>query len=623
MATLRKRKRSFKFMRYMKKKLFAVFLIAIIFLLFLVVRLAVIGLKDGNSYEKIVLSQQEYTNTVIPFRRGDIVDRKGTVLATSTDVYNVILDCSVITSEESYLQPTLDALHECFGIDESTVRDYITSHKSSQYYILKKKLSYSKISKFEKLQKDTEKNPDIKGVWFEKEYVRQYPYQSLASSLIGFTTAGNVGIGGIEDYYNSVLNGTDGREYGYLNSDSNYEKSVKNAVNGETVVSTIDVNIQSIVEAKIAAFNKAMGSGKSGAKHIGVIVMDPNDGEVLAMANYPNFDLSNPWDLSAYYSEAKIKKMTEKQKLNALNKIWQNFCISYTYEPGSTAKPFTISTGLDTGTLTGNETFSGKGSMKVSGQLIHSDERSGYGTETVAQALANSDNVALMQMGFKIGASNFTKYQEIFNFGLKTNIDLPGEARTADLIYTKSEMTKIDLATNAFGQNFNVTMIQMISAFSSLVNGGDYYLPHVVSSIADEDGNTVETVKPTLLRKTIAESTSEKIKSYMKKVITDGTGKAAKVDGYSMIGKTGTAQKLPRGNGKYLVSFIGAVPADNPKVAIYVVIDEPNAADQAHSTYAQNVAREILKEVLPYMNIYPDEKKTGANKTLGIASMPN
>jgi stage V sporulation protein D (sporulation-specific penicillin-binding protein) len=231
--------------------------------------------------------------------------------------------------------------------------------------------------------------------------------------------------------------------------------------------------------------------------------------------------------------------------------------------------------------------------------------------ETVEQALMNSCNDALMQMSYSIGVDNFTTYQQIFGFGQKTNIDLPGEARTDSLIYTADNMTAIDLATNSFGQNFNTTMIQTATAFCSLVNGGSLYQPRVVEKITDEDGNTIETMSPTLLRQTVSEGTSDLLKSYMYSVVSSGTGATAKVDGYSMGGKTGTAQKAGRDGVNYLLSFIGFAPVDDPQLVIYCVVDEPNVQEQWHSTFAQNIVREILEEILPYMNIYRDEETTG------------
>lgn len=611
-----------KFNKKMQKKLVVLFVIIALLLLGLIVRLMYIEHTSGKKYEKKVLSQQKYDSTVIPYQRGNITDCKGTILATSVDVYNVILDCKVLNSDSADIDPTIDALITCFPqLNETDLRNLITDKPKSQYNVLAKKLSYEEIQAFEDMQaaekeasdkksSDAEKKGKINGVWFEKEYQREYPYGSLASAVVGFTTSGNLGMNGVENSYNSVLNGTNGREYGYLNSDSNFEKTVIDAQNGNDVTLTIDANIQKIVEDKIAAFEEeyryAAREG-AGSKHVGVIVMNPQNAEVLAMANYPNYDSSNPRDLSAYYTQEEIDAMDDDAELDALNQLWSNFCITYTYEPGSTVKPFTVACGLDTGTLDPNRTFICDGYETISGHDIHCVNTNGHGLETVEDALKNSCNDALMQMSYDIGPENFSKYQQIFGFGTKTNIDLPGEARTDSLIYTEDQLSTINLATNSFGQNFNVTMIQVASAFCSIINGGNYYQPHVVKKITDENGNVIQEDNGTLLKKTVSSSTSELLKQYLYATVSDGTGKYAKVPGYSMGGKTGTAQKLPRGQGNYLVSFIGFAPVDNPQLLVYVVVDEPNAEEEFHSTFAQEIAKGIFEETLPYLNIYPDE----------------
>ena len=631
-----------KFNKKMQKKLVVLFVIIALLLLGLIVRLMYIEHTSGKKYEKKVLSQQKYDSTVIPYQRGNITDCKGTILATSVDVYNVILDCKVLNSDSADIDPTIDALITCFPqLNETDLRNLITDKPKSQYNVLAKKLSYEEIQAFEDMQaaeketsdkksSDAEKKGKINGVWFEKEYQREYPYGSLASAVVGFTTSGNLGMNGVENSYNSVLNGTNGREYGYLNSDSNFEKTVIDAQNGNDVTLTIDANIQKIVEDKIAAFEEEYRDAAregAGSKHVGVIVMNPQNAEVLAMANYPNYDSSNPRDLSAYYAEDLDDLEDEDQEepeeedeeelrqpeddddaeLDALNQLWSNFCITYTYEPGSTVKPFTVACGLDTGTLDPNRTFICDGYETISGHDIHCVNTNGHGLETVEDALKNSCNDALMQMSYDIGPENFSKYQQIFGFGTKTNIDLPGEARTDSLIYTEDQLSTINLATNSFGQNFNVTMIQVASAFCSIINGGNYYQPHVVKKITDENGNVIQEDNGTLLKKTVSSSTSELLKQYLYATVSDGTGKYAKVPGYSMGGKTGTAQKLPRGQGNYLVSFIGFAPVDNPQLLVYVVVDEPNAEEEFHSTFAQEIAKGIFEETLPYLNIYPDE----------------
>lgn len=621
MAGKRRRKPMLKFPKRMQKKMLIMFMVVSLLLILLIVRLMYIEYTSGEKYEKIVLSQQGYDSQTIPYQRGDIVDAKGTVLATSIAVYNVILDCVVLTDDEDYIEPTIRALVSCFpDLTSEQLYSYVKESPDSRYIVLKKRLPYEMIQPFVNLQEERDEkgklvNPNIKGVWFEKEYQRQYPYKTLGSSVIGFTTSGNLGINGLENYYNDTLNGVNGRQYGYLNSDSNFEKTIKDAVDGNSLVTTLDATIQSVVETKIAEFDEAYTDhyreGEGGAAHIGVLVMNPNNGDVLAMAQYPNYDLSNPWDLSAYYTQEEIDAMDEDTRLDALNTLWQNFCLTYTYEPGSTAKPFTIAAGLETGTVAAGDTYYCDGYEEVGGHRIRCVNRNGHGMQTVEQALMHSCNDAMMQMSYRIGSDNFTKYQQIFGFGQKTNIDLPGESRTDSLIYTNDIMTPVDLATNSFGQNFNTTMIQMGSAFCSLINGGKLYQPRIVSKITDENGNTIEEILPTLLRETVSETTSDTLKQYMYATVSEGTGKTAKVDGYSLGGKTGTAQKIPRNSGNYLVSFIGFAPVEDPQLMIYCVVDEPNDESQPHSTFAMNIVREILEEVLPYMNIYPDEETTG------------
>lgn len=608
----RRRKPLAKFPIKMKKKLMVTFLMITVLLIVLIGRIMYIEVKSGEKYEKIVLAQQEYDSTILPYQRGDIVDTKGNVLATSTDVYNVIFDCKVLNSKEKCIEPTIKALTSCFEeLKEEDLYQLLEESPKSQYNKLLSKQPYDEVQKFVEMQNDTKNHPNIAGVWLEKEYIRSYPYGSLAASAIGYTTSGNQGIGGLEDYYNDTLNGVNGREYGYLNSDSNFEKTIREAVNGQNIVSTLDVNIQSVVEEKMKEFIEAYRDNVeegAGCKNMGVLVMNPNNGEVLAMADYPDYDLNDPRDLSAYYTEEEIDAMSEEEQLDALNAIWENFCITHTYEPGSTVKPLTVATGLETGTLTGNETYYCDGVEHVGGHDIHCVVRTGHGELTVEQAIMESCNDALMQMSFAIQKENLLNYQQIFGFGQKTNIDLPGEARTDSLLYTLETMDDSSLATNSFGQNFNVTMVQLASAFSSLINGGEYYQPHMVRKITDENGNLIEDIEGTVLKQTVSESTCDIVKEYLYKTVSEGTGNAAKVAGYSMGGKTGTAQKIPRFDGKYLVSFIGYVPQEDPQMVIYVVIDEPNVEDQAHSSFAQNVAREILEEILPYMNIYPDEE---------------
>lgn len=600
-----------RFAKRMQVKLVMVFGMIVLAFVALVGRITYINATDGERYTKIVLEQQLYSSRTIPFKRGDIVDANGTKLATSERVYSVILDCKEILVEDEdkqyrYIKETSEVLAEFFEIEEGVLEDVLEEKPNSRYNILKKKVDYDTAKAYEAAVKD---NTNVKGIWLEEDYVRTYPYSTLASDVIGFSVDGNVGAIGLEASYNDVLNGTDGRRYGYQNDNADAEQTVKEAINGNTIVTTIDTNLQSIVEKHLSAFNEKyrdVAEKGEGFKNGAVIIMQPNTGEILAMASAPNFDLNDPRDLSAYYSEKEIKAMSSEEKLETLNNLWRNFCVSDTYEPGSTIKPFTVATGLETGALKGNETYECKGYHEVYGEKIKcvSYSKGGDGVQNLSEVMANSCNVALMKIGAQIGVEDFCKYQRIFGFGEYTGIDLPGDAQTSALLYTADNMGPVDLATNSFGQNFNVSMVQLAAGFSSIVNGGYYYEPHMVKAIQDENGNTLETIDPVLEKRTVSKETSELVKSYMYNVVQEGTGKKAAVKGYEIGGKTGTAEKLPRGENNYLLSFIGYAPQENPEVVIYVVIDEPNVELQsAMNSQVCTLAGDIMKEAFPYLNI--------------------
>lgn len=597
----------------MQRKLVMLFMAVILAFVVLIGRITYINVTKGSRYTRIVLDQQNYNSRVLAFKRGDIVDRNGTRLATSERVYNVILDVKVMTDKEECIEPTKEVLTECFGIEGSEIDALIEEKPDSQYEILATGIDYETAGRFNEIDEDDENYPNVQGIWLEEDFERTYPYGSLASDVIGFTYAGNQGALGIENAYNSVLNGTDGREYGYFDSESSMERTVKAAKNGNTVVSTIDVTLQGIVEECIQEFNAELAKdGELGSKNTAVIIMDPNTGEILAEASYPGFDLNNPRDLSTLYTEEEIAAMTDEEELNALNSLWRNFCVSDAYEPGSTAKPFTLAAGLETGTLTGEESYYCGGALDVADYTIKCNNKNGHGQETTQDAIAYSCNVALMEMAEKIGAENFCRYQHIFGFGEYTGIDLPGEAATEALLYQADNMGEVELATNSFGQGFNVTMTQMVSAFSSLINGGYYYEPHVVKQIQDENGNVIETKDPVLLRKTVSAETSAQLREYMGATMDYGTGKDAGVEGYDIGAKTGTAEKLPRGNGKYLLSYLGYAPQNNPEIVIYVLVDEPNVENQDDSSLVKKLAKSIMEEAFPYLGITTIEESEQA-----------
>ena len=600
-----------KFPLRMQKKLVLLFMTILLAFVVLIGRITYLNAFRGEKYTKIVLDQQQYGSRTIPYKRGAIVDRNGTTMAVSERVYNVILDVYVLTDDEKNIDPTIDVLESVFGIPENEIRDVIKEYPKSRYQILKKGVSYEAAQNFKAIEEDNENYPDVKGVWLEHDYHRVYPYDSLASDVVGFTVAGNQGVLGIENEFDDVLNGTDGREYGYFGDDSTIERTVKAPKNGYTVVSTIDVTLQSIVEEAIKDFNDAhygaVRPDEPGSKNTAVMIMNPNTGEILAEASYPNFDLNNPRDLSVMYSEDKVDDMSDEEKIEALNLLWRNFCVSDAFEPGSTMKPFTVAAALETNKITGDETYVCGGMLHVGDDDIACHFTSGHGPQSVEQAIANSCNVALMHIGEALGPEDFLRYQHIFGFGEYTGIDLPGEAYTANLVHTIDTLQEVELATCSFGQGFNITMTQLMSGFNSLINGGNYYRPHVVKQIQDESGKVVETREPVLIKKTITAETSEMLREYMAATMDYGTGQSAVVEGYDIGAKTGTAEKLPRGNGEHLLSFIGFAPLDSPEVAVYVVIDEPNVPDQAVSSYVLDLSQRIMAEAFPYLNITTNE----------------
>ncbi len=628
-----------KFSIRMQKKLVVLFIFILLAFAGLVVSLSMLVKEKGAKYQKQVLSQQRYDSTILPYRRGDIVDAKGNKLATSEKVYNLVIDAAVMLYKEDYLEPTMQALASSFPqLDMAAIREYVKTHPNSSWYVPLKRLSYEEISGFQALEQE---NKNIKGVWFEEEYKRVYPGGTLAADVIGFSRTDGTGQYGLEEYYNDELSGTNGREYGYLNDDLALERTVKPAVDGNTIHSTIDLNIQQIVEKYLLQFqeeHKDKVREGNGAENLGCIIMEVNTGNILAMASYPTYDLNDTRNTDAligsvmieqvtnangYYelrktdtiiNEAVLGTMTEDQILLNLNNLWKNYCITSTYEPGSTIKPFTVAAALECGAIQANSYYECNGVLEVGGHQIHCHNTWGDGNISLEQAVAYSCNVALMKIGQAMGKETFSEFQGIFNFGLKTNVDLAGEARTASLLYPLDKMGPADLATNTFGQNFNVTMIQMITGFCSLINGGYYYEPHMVDKITNSAGATVANIEPRVLKQTISASTSEQIRKFCRAVVMDarGTGRTARPAGYVIGGKTGTAETQPRENDEYVVSFIGYAPADDPQIAIYVVVDRANEAKQDDAKYATRIVRDILTEVLPYLNIFMTEELSEA-----------
>ena len=581
--------------------------------------LAVIGaviyynVVEGDKYSQKVLSQKGYESISVPFKRGDIYDRNGSILATSSKVYNLVIEPKNIIEFEDKKEATIKALNKYFNISDKEINEYLADEQS-QYKVIRKKLTFDEVRAYQTDLRDGNIS-NVVGIRLEDEYQRLYPNNELACHLLGFVVSGNEGIGGIEGSYNSFLNGQNGRTYSFLGEDYNLQRTVEQATDGYSLVTTIDSEAQRIVQNKCEEF-----MGEMGAKNMSVLVMNPKNCEILALYNSHQYNPNNAYSLdSTKYQfeedgeisdeqfEAIKKSLSDEEAVEHLNDVWRNFVISDSFEPGSTYKTFTVSGAIEDGVITGDETFYCDGVQHVADWDIKCHNVYGHGMLTVPQALEYSCNDALMQIASLEGATIFDKYQVLFGFGQKTNIDVSGEAGEQDLysmVYHQDTLNPVELATSSFGQGVTVTMMQLGTAFCSVVNGGYYYQPHVVKQVLDSDGNLVENYDKILVRRTISQETSDQMKQILKEVVEEGTGKKAIVEGYEIGGKTGTAEKLPRGNGKYILSFIGFAPVSDPEVVIYCVVDEPGAEDQASSAAGTLLFNKIAEELLPYMNIY-------------------
>ena len=626
MSDTRQRKRKKpqpKINHTMRGKLVGLFAVVILALVCLLGRITYINATSGTKYKKRVLlqAQQSYQSSVLPAKRGNIYDCNGNLLATSQKVYTVILDCKEVNDEKhDYVDATVKALVDVLGIDEDDIRKKLTdpATSSSQYQILKQQITMDQKKAFEEYaspgedsglsEKELEERANVQGVWFEEDYLRIYPFDELACDTIGFTLSRETADAGLEGYYNSTLMGTDGRQYGYINDESDAEQTIMEPVTGESIETSLDVGVQQIVEKYVNGFKASMG-----AKNIGVIVMRPSTGEIIAMDGGDRYDLNNPRDMSQVYSQEEIDKMSDEETVTALNAMWGNFCVTDAFEVGSVVKPIVMAGALEKGKISatdtfncdGGETFGANGDTYIK-CAVWPDA---HGTETLREVIANSCNDGMMQIAAKMGTEAFLKAQSLFNFGSRTGIDLPNEG--AGVIHTTETMGETELACSAFGQGFTCTMLQEINAMCSVINGGYYYQPHLVTAIKDSSGGTVRTINPVLLKQTISSDISADIRSYMQASVLEGTSRTSKVEGYNSGGKTGTAEKLPRGNKKYIVSFITFAPVENPQVLMYVAVDEPNAEEQADSKYPQYIAQGILSELLPYLNVAPDESEDG------------
>lgn len=562
-----------------------------------------INYTHGETYAKAVLDHQTYTSTELPYKRGQILTGDGTVLAYSERVYNLILDVKLMLSDVEYKEPTLSALCKYFNLNRSELEQKVSENSQSRYQKLLSNLTTDQIADFKNLMADSTEGKNIKGVWFEDSYIRKYPLGTFASDVVGFASATNGGELGIESQYDEELTGTNGTTYSYVDEGLEVTETQKNAVDGNNIVTTLDYNVQSIIEKCILEYNEEKPS-----KNTAVVVADPSNGEILGMASYPTFNLNDPRKLTGMYTDEEIKDMSDEEYRNHLYSLWTNYCVSESYEPGSTFKPVTVASALEEGVVKDGDTYVCKGFETVADYKLKCHVFStigSHGSLTVEQALMNSCNPYMIHLALEMGNSRFAYYQSLFGFGKITGIDLPGE--TTGIVYG-DRMTTIDAACNSFGQTINVNMMQMMAAYCSIINGGMLYQPHIVKRIESANGEVVKEYKANLVRQTITASTSKLLRRYLKNTVEEGTAKKAGVTGYSVAGKTGTAQKGDRKDNKWIISFIGHAPAENPKFAIYVVIDEPYGTTGTSGSSADvlTLTPNILEKLLPYMNVYKD-----------------
>ena len=585
----------------MKRKLTFALLGVALALLLLVFALIQIRENDEQTYARIVLSQQSYDSRTIAAQRGNITDRNGTILATNEAFYILILDPNVILADEDYTKPTIDLLVEVYDFDRTDLENRINQNPNSHYIRYKTGLTREEMDAFIERQTEINQNDklddEIRGVWFETSYRRVYPYESLGCTFLGFATANSGGSYGLEQYYEEELSGVNGRVYGYLNDDSNVEVQTVEAQDGYTIVSTVDATVQNIIETHIAKFMK-----DEGATEVAVLCMDPRNGEVLGMATSKVYDPNKPMDISAYYDMDALEDLSTDERYKAYASVWGNYIIRENIEPGSTSKIMTLIAGLEEGLVDKTEHFYCDGGESFPGNVyVGCHLLSGHGVVSTSQAIWYSCNDAMMQISYRLGPKTFADYQLLFNLGMRTGIDLPGEER--GLTVEADNMTTLTLATNAFGQNYNCTMVQMAAAYCSAINGGYYYEPHMVKQILDPDGNVVKSIDKNLLRKTCSETTSEYIRQILFETVEGGTATRVHINGYAIGGKTGTAEKVKRDKENYVLSFIGMAPVDNPEVLMYVVVDEPHEDDQSSSPSATQLFRDIAVDLFPYLNI--------------------
>lgn len=562
-----------------RKKVMIVFVAVFFIMMFLIGRLVYLMIFCSEYYGNKAENLHERERD-IKAARGKLLDANGTVLATNKSVCTI----SVIHNQMEEPEKAIAMLVKELGISEETARKRV-----------------EKVSSIERVKTNVAKETGdairaygLSGVKVDEDYKRYYPYGTLASKVLGFTGADNQGILGLEVKYDEYLQGTNGKILTLTDARGieieNAGESRLEPVNGYDLCLSLDRNIQMYCEQAA----KKVCTKKS-ADSVSVIVMNPQNGELMAMVNYPEFDLNDPFTLVGDTGES----VSAEEKQNLLNKMWRNQCISDTYEPGSTFKIITAAAALEEGVVKLDDTFYCPGYKIVEDRRIRCARTTGHGAETFETGIMNSCNPVFMELGERLGAENFAGYFKQFGLLSKTNIDLPGEAGT--IMHKTENIGPVELATISFGQSFQITPIQLVTTVSSIINGGTRVTPHFGVSVQDADGNTVKTFSYETHENICTAETSETMRYLLEKVVSEGTGKNAKIEGFSIGGKTATSQTLPRSDHKYISSFLGFAPADNPQVLVLVVINNPQGIYYG-GTIAAPVAKEIFENILPYLD---------------------
>lgn len=562
-----------------RKKVMIVFVAVFFIMMFLIGRLVYLMIFCSEYYGNKAENLHERERD-IKAARGKLLDANGTVLATNKSVCTI----SVIHNQMEEPEKVIAMLVKELGISEEAARKRV-----------------EKVSSIERVKTNVAKETGdairaygLSGVKVDEDYKRYYPYGTLASKVLGFTGADNQGILGLEVKYDEYLQGTNGKILTLTDARGieieNAGESRLEPVNGYDLCLSLDYNIQMYCEQAA----KKVCTKKS-ADSVSVIVMNPQNGELMAMVNYPEFDLNDPFTLAGDTGES----VSAEEKQNLLNKMWRNQCISDTYEPGSTFKIITAAAALEEGVVKLDDAFFCPGYKIVEDRRIRCARTTGHGAETFETGIMNSCNPVFMELGERLGAENFAGYFKQFGLLSKTNIDLPGEAGT--IMHKTENIGPVELATISFGQSFQITPIQLVTTVSSIINGGTRVTPHFGVSVQDADGNTVKTFSYETHENICTAETSETMRYLLEKVVSEGTGKNAKIEGFSIGGKTATSQTLPRSDHKYISSFLGFAPADNPQVLVLVVINNPQGIYYG-GTIAAPVAKEIFENILPYLD---------------------